>query len=489
MILICFVTNLEQTTSQCFSVGYTFYYWQYYYSTDDGTKQPYYNQNDHLGYTASQLHIKPNKYNHLKEELLFNKIHVVSRDIYEHIMKKATKYMQSKTVKCIKAAKLPEPLHYDIKPDDPITLSHISAVLFYTDLTSLSTAFSSTFRSLHDKEEIHQIMERNREYRNWSKLIREAVQIFGNAVGIKKRGPFFTGMSYMTIPSYVIRLCGPTSTTRTFEVAINFSTSDGIVMKINNGSLLHSQYLRYFNCSWLSCFNDEDERLFCGGNYPLRVESVIMVATNANFCLYFKSLFYFDCMVSGMELSDAEKNEMNTFDYKVLQRFIWHKMDEKKNKFEDYINETFKAFCDHKQQIVINLKLIHKYFVVPPLKNLIFEIDSNQLKTDLVQRIFTNCKTLMIVDPSGIYEFKLPSFLNAFVDLLKMQECMLEKIVIEIAERRLGDNNNNNSWLNWECDSTDFKEKINEEKECEFKLKRQRTGDGTFDVLTVSLST
>eukprot|EP01084_Bolivina_argentea_P122799 217611_1 len=43
--------SCKQTqVASCFSIGYTFYYWNYYYSTDDGSNQPWYNENDHLGY-------------------------------------------------------------------------------------------------------------------------------------------------------------------------------------------------------------------------------------------------------------------------------------------------------------------------------------------------------------------------------------------------------------------------------------------------------
>eukprot|EP01084_Bolivina_argentea_P226847 383122_1 len=58
-------------SSSCFSIGYTFYYWQYY--KNNNIKHDYFNGNDHLGYTVSELFIHK-KYNNLQDELLNNKI-------------------------------------------------------------------------------------------------------------------------------------------------------------------------------------------------------------------------------------------------------------------------------------------------------------------------------------------------------------------------------------------------------------------------------
>ena len=390
--------------------------------------------------------------------------------------------MQSHDIKSMKAAKLEHNLHYNIKPDSPITLNHILSVLFYTDMTSLSTTFSSTFRSLHSDDTLDDIFRRNQEYYHWSKLIRETVQIFGTAVGIKKRDAFYTGISYMTVPSFVIRLCAPTSTTKQFEVAMNFSTENGIIMQINNGSIVHSQYLRYFDCSWLSCFNEEDERLFCGGNYPLRVESVTLVATRQNFYLFFKSLFYLDCMLSGIWLSDREKCNVKRSDYKILKAMIDHKLSIKKNKYLDYINNTFISFCHHKRQIVINLEFISKYFLL--LKNIIFEMDDNiyMLNMNLISKLFVNCKKLIIIDTSGKYEFELAKFMSLVMDVIQKKQIDLDEIEVKVRRR----SNDENSWLHWEYNSNDFQNKLNElNDKYELKLYRQRCGDGSFDVMSV----
>ena len=52
----------------------------------------------------------------------------------------------------------------------------------------------------------------------------------------------------------------PTSTTPQIEVATLFTRTNGIILELEQ----YSENLRYFNCSLLSCYGNEDERLFFG---------------------------------------------------------------------------------------------------------------------------------------------------------------------------------------------------------------------------------
>eukprot|EP01084_Bolivina_argentea_P256248 431340_1 len=330
-------------TSNAFSIGFTFFYWDYYRS-GDVTQRWMGNQNDLLGYSSSQLFIRK-KYKSLKDEVLDNEIYNISVDIYNKVLTKAYQYIHCKTVKYIVASDEENELHYGITEGTLISIEHLLSILFYTNLSKLSTAFSSTFRALQKNESLESIKTRNREYWHWSKLIREAVQYYGNKLGHERGQPFYTGISYMILPAFVIRLCCPTSTTKQEEVAYNFANETGIVIRINNGSNYYSQFLRYFDCSWLSCYHDEDERLFCGGDNPLRVESVTLVTSRYNLYWFLKPLFYLDCMVSGVMLSpnsDAA-NCIRKRDYNILMSLINHKLENEKNEILPYINDTFAA--------------------------------------------------------------------------------------------------------------------------------------------------
>eukprot|EP01084_Bolivina_argentea_P070683 128526_1 len=104
----------------------------------------------------------------------------------------------------------------------------------------------------------------------------------------------------MNMPSFNIRLCSPTSTSCQLTVAVKFSGEDGIVIALNNPEdFFQYKWLTGFNCSWLSRYKEEDERLFFGGGYFIKMVSVRIRNTNQNFEEFINVLCYFDIMISG----------------------------------------------------------------------------------------------------------------------------------------------------------------------------------------------
>merc|ERR1712232_109357 len=112
--------------------------------------------------------------------------------------------------------------------------------------------------------------------------------------------------------------------------------------------------LRSWNCCWLSNYNGEDERLFCGGHYQIKVESIKVLSTNENFHDYFKPLFYFDCMCSGNQMNDNIIEDITDEHHLVLSNLIKDRLSINNfvSKYHKYIKNTFHAFTANKQQIV-----------------------------------------------------------------------------------------------------------------------------------------
>ena len=86
------------------------------------------------------------------------------------------------------------PLYYGVKEGSSPTLNHLLSLTLYTDVTALSSSFSSTFRAISKYESFDSIKSRNREYYWMSRYLRETVQLFGSdnidRGGLK--GPFFS---------------------------------------------------------------------------------------------------------------------------------------------------------------------------------------------------------------------------------------------------------------------------------------------------------
>ena len=105
---------------------------------------------------------------------------------------------------------------YGIPHRTTITVQHIMSLMFYTNFTAQSAAFSATFRRAHGFETDEHLKARNREFWNWSKLLRECVECYGQFMGeVHKVLPtLWHGVSAELIfDSTYIKLCGPLSST------------------------------------------------------------------------------------------------------------------------------------------------------------------------------------------------------------------------------------------------------------------------------------
>eukprot|EP01084_Bolivina_argentea_P249492 417675_1 len=416
-----------------FGCGYRFYYWEYYMTQQKEELQDYYNQNDHGGYKEHELFIAP-KWNSIKEEIINNKFCPLPIYQFNISLHKCSKYIYTKKVKKTKRSTSAEKeLHYGVK-ESTLSKQHILSVILYCDESDLQKHFTASFRKYAPYQSIELVKQNNREFAHWSKTIRETVELFGwNGRGFKHpkhktkrihklKGPFFCGMSFsMALPEFNMRLCGPTSTTKQVEVATRFAGIDGIIIALNNNGYKDSHCLRAFGCSWLSNYPGEDEYIFCGGRYRIKISSVTTLRTQENFYSFFRAFYYFDCMLDGTDMSWKKRKELSKkYDPKgeirnTISGLIKHKLKWKEftNSYPKYINCTFQAFVEHKKQIVINLHFIHKYF--DSIRN--FILKRNLLKS-IVFELFINVQRIIIYSthPAGSnhgeYCFNLVSLIS-----------------------------------------------------------------------------
>eukprot|EP01084_Bolivina_argentea_P269891 458812_1 len=350
-IIICRTTDFRMVyqyiyynklSQRSFHSGYRFYYWMYYKTiTNDQIKQIYYNQNNHDGQLVQDLYVQ-SKYPSIKEEIVNNKIHCLTTQQVNISITKVNKYYNTKRAKKIKVEfVVNDPMNYGIDNGTLIHFDHLLSVVLYTDWSDLCTAFSKTFRSEKRFETILSVKYRNREYANWARLIRETVEYFGNDGWWEgypdeykskeydhyyETGPFFCGMSFlMVIPQFNIRLTGPTSTTKEIEVAETFSGDYGIIIQLNNNGCWGSQSLMSWNCCWMSNYSGENERIWCGGFIQIKVENIMIVSTNESFHDFFKSLYHFDCMISGNQMINFTDTTVKNTDYLTLSNLINHR--------------------------------------------------------------------------------------------------------------------------------------------------------------------
>eukprot|EP01083_Nonionella_stella_P229972 813381_1 len=402
--------------SSSFNIGLTFYYWPEYANVKVMNTDQY-NVNDHGGYAVSELCV-PKKYATFKDEILnYTSIGVVQ---YDGTLIKVKKYMETESIKSIKAFNEGSDgsfvmLRYNIRHGDPILPRHLAALFLYTDFTDLCTNFSSTFRAIKQFEPLWSIKTRNSNYWWMSKSLRELVELFGERMELDSEwnytgltdGPFYCGLTtVMPFPEFEVRLCGPTSTTYQIEIAVNFAGSEGIIVQLNNTVAYHYN-LSGFRCGWLSDFKEEDEVLFMGGHYRIKIESVRILKGKGGQCqnyeTFFGALTQLNKMFNGYLAHNVSSDE------KVIIRSLLEWMSKKQNnvKIDQYILDTFQYFCLNKTKIVVNPFALSAYGDSEVLDRVFYALNSGddflpikEDKTNLFRKdvfeIFQNLKTIDI---------------------------------------------------------------------------------------------
>eukprot|EP01084_Bolivina_argentea_P163618 284606_1 len=339
--------NNAKVSKTSFSTGLAFYYWPYYRNigmSDDSVQ--------------NKLYVTK-KYNDFKTEIL--------RQIPMAQYSKLVYYKSCEIVRTIKAKELSavcaNHLHYDTESGASIREKHLMAIILYCDFTELCTSFSKTFRAKERNESLESIKLRNSEYWWMSRHLREAVQLYGEN-RYDETGPFYTGLSFeMYIYQFNIRLCSPTSTTIDKQQSNKFAGSNGMIIQFNNnGDLYNSKRIRFFNTEWISTYPEERERLFFGGDFRLRIQSVTILLSKESFPDFFHALYLFDCMLTGSSTKGSKNITITRRDKQILSSLIKNKLNIKHCQYSRYIRKTFQLFCFKKTKLVINVNQLDWYF-------------------------------------------------------------------------------------------------------------------------------
>ena len=103
---------------------------------------------------------------------------------------------------------------YGLKKGEPITISHLMCVLFYTNYTKQSFDFSSSFRRQTWNESDVSLKRRHARFACWARLLRETVECYGENMKYSKVETFYHGIGKELIfEGTQFNICGPLSTT------------------------------------------------------------------------------------------------------------------------------------------------------------------------------------------------------------------------------------------------------------------------------------
>ena len=375
-----------------FAKGIIWFYWDYYQNITEIQHELAWNVNDFGGYKICDLYVNK-KYNNYKNEIL----NYINIKIYKKLVYgKALKYLYSKKIRGMKPNMLCtdciwNACHYGINKEESPNINHIQSVIMYCDFSDYCTKFSESFRAIEPFESLLSIKERNSEFFWQSKSLREMVECYGAFGHIKyyNSGPFYCGLNILMImPEFSLRLFSPTSTSKNIEVSMNFATTNGSIIQLNNNGHIYATEIPLFDCGWISNYCEESEILLFGGYNTIRIISIRNMDTKENFEQLFHSLFILDCMLNGQELYKYDIDILDS-DILLLNKLAKYSMGQivTVKTIHDYILNTFKLFTFNKNHITINLYHINDKF--QPLSHLCIESGLKKTKYNEINSVLS----------------------------------------------------------------------------------------------------
>eukprot|EP01084_Bolivina_argentea_P097510 175301_1 len=183
----------------------------------------------------------------LKDELLHNKIYHITMDQFKMEFAKAKIHHKS----------------YYNKQVIGMSLDCITATMFYCNYDELQRQLTCTFRKLSQPETIENVIKRHSNYYWFAVLLKKSINEYGGYITDSSVKCFYHGISEQLLFSSTrcIQLFSPTSTTSSFEVAVNFTNhNQGIIVSFSDYGGLGSA--KFSSVSWLSDYANEAEYIF-----------------------------------------------------------------------------------------------------------------------------------------------------------------------------------------------------------------------------------
>eukprot|EP01083_Nonionella_stella_P010199 29129_1 len=269
------------------------------------------------------------KYNSLKDELLNNSLCNLSLPQFETIYHKSNDLHDTDRALIIGAFsgwKIGSGIQgfvqrYGIEEGTPIKIHHMIASVVYCNYYAFAESYRSTYCATHEAQ--------HNEFAHFSRYLVECVLVFG--ASITNKMSLYHGVDGEDVILYDLsaKYIAPVSMTEHVEVAW-CGDNDGLIV-----CLTQQDNLSAFNmdCSWLSDFVFESERIVVANTEPMRVDTIIHRQEYANYSVYIHAIDSLSHLISSTkpiyltnEVTKKALNKMITRKtYKYIDRLFANK--------------------------------------------------------------------------------------------------------------------------------------------------------------------
>lgn len=344
-----------------YSFGWRFYYWLYF-KTDKW--------------------FIPKKFENIKQELLYNQLRSLPKEVFDKLYEKAIYWTNTNYYRAT-LSNNKWTIQYGLPAEIPIEVRHILVVLLYCNFSKFCSLFSSTYRRIPNTESDEDLLTRHSNFRDFGRLLRESVEVYGTSFEESEDVDIlYHGISIeMMFEATYAKFCAPTSCTRSFMVAVNFAKS-GIIIELKNDLNANTFY---FDCSIVSDFSNEDERLILGGHTFIPFISIHNIASNLDFQLFIRTITCLQFMLNGKYSNIRVTKDMR----KVLSKMVRFQLLNERSKKVEHERESESESAEHTKLGNKLPQFIQVLFagVVKNLKQAIFSVkylNSNNNKSSCV---------------------------------------------------------------------------------------------------------
>eukprot|EP01084_Bolivina_argentea_P148674 259887_1 len=357
-------------------------------------------------------------YSSLKEELLSNKIAVLTNEQFCNEYRKAQSHLCSTYCR----------QNFHSFNDDFIdkidmqtkyvtwqfSMDYLLSLMIYCNYTHLQFEFSKTYRSRSQGT----FKKTHGMFYHMGKCLKIAVKKFGTRIADGNINVFYHGLTdTLEFSRYFndqylhegVSIYGPLSTTSSFAVAVNFSQClSGMVVDFRG---CNDKWTQYFSMQWLSDYPYEKELLLIQNNKfyeRLQINNIIGM-NGMEYHMIFKALQFINNIITNksennMNVNDNMKEELE----RLIPVIIELKIE------DEYAKHIIQRFLRNKIRITMDYIELKKHlFLETLLTNL-----------EILSKLFCNLKEISIynLDLQCWTLDKVISYLSKFKDTTKIEE-------------------------------------------------------------------
>merc|ERR1719206_255167 len=354
------------------------------------------------------------KYKSIHHELTRNKLYRLDNSLFRSILVKAIKMHPIAT-----SAECDYHLfckyfdaQFNIARNAPIGIRHILAVIAYTDLSGFCTVYRQTYRLMPGETKEEEVTERHRELYRYARSLFEAVEFFGEWMDPKAKvlHGLDTVMLFQRFTTYFNQ---PISTTTSITTAQSFTKGIGLILLLMSGAKpgdAANKIPKFLSVSWLSCFPNEDEKLYYGSNVHFAIRDIIEADTMTSHRKELILLNKFQNTVMNREGdvrwdSNKSHDRKRIEDIAALIQSLQNGGDQdgisahKFNFITDFGVRLFRVFCSENRKIYI--KAFKSDGALPTaIRAALFGDDSEQMAFVPIAALFPNSKVIELSELS-----------------------------------------------------------------------------------------